>query len=172
MILQSNDWSKLTNSNKIIRSPEFEHIKLYFCHLHLVSTLTYYPKCTFVSDRYDILISLRKYLRYLKYYCEAFQTEISQSIIINYGHAINRLSSYIVMSFEGAKKSEVFVICVFTITANSPQLLNLSIAEQSPRWNNFSHSNVFFQKTGSLGPKQIDKEIRSTDLNGSEVLLS
>ena len=47
------------------------------------------------------------------------------------------------MSFEGTTKSEVFVVCVFTITANSPQLLNISIAEKSPRWNNVSHSNVF-----------------------------
>ena len=47
------------------------------------------------------------------------------------------------MPFEGTTKSEVFVVSVFTITANSPQSLNLSIAVKGPHWNNVSHLNVF-----------------------------
>lgn len=52
------------------------------------------------------------------------------------------------MLFEGTTKSDVFVVCVFTITANSPQSLNISIAVNVPHWNNVSHLNISFRKPG------------------------
>ena len=47
------------------------------------------------------------------------------------------------MLFEGTTKSDVFVVCVFTITANSPQSLNIIKVVKDPHSNNVSHLNVF-----------------------------
>ena len=73
---------------------------------------------------------------------------------------MNRLRSYIDMTFERTTNSIVFVVCVFTITANSPQLLNLSIAFSTLSRITLSTLTFSFRKPGHQDKNYIDKEIR------------